>query len=345
MPVNALLGATNAILRIVADQGPRAVVICSGAEAARYRVERFAGYHADRPPVPEGLALADRPLAAAVRGARLDARRDAGPGGRRPPPLVRAGGGRGRRDGDADDRRPRHVPVRRAGRGGALPEDRRQRVRADGAGGGQERYGVPPAWCRTSSPCAGTRPTGCRAREGSARRAPPTCCAPRFARGRAGVAGRREAARRDRAARAGGRAARLPRDRDAPAGRRRPTRRPRDRPRRRRSGGRDARDRRLAERLRAAGDPSQLDADSARLRLELTQAAAVRSAGGRGGRVRARLPRGGAGAGASAGRGHQLRGRAGMLLAAASIAVSLLGREAVAACARWNGSRSSASCS
>jgi 5'-3' exonuclease len=56
MPVNALLGATNATLRIVADQGPRAVVICSGAEAARYRVERYAGYHADRPPVPEGLA-------------------------------------------------------------------------------------------------------------------------------------------------------------------------------------------------------------------------------------------------------------------------------------------------
>ncbi|MFL5816277.1 MAG: 5'-3' exonuclease H3TH domain-containing protein [Conexibacter sp.] len=56
MPVNALLGSTNAILRIVADQGPRAVVICSGAEAARYRVQRYAGYHADRPPVPEGLA-------------------------------------------------------------------------------------------------------------------------------------------------------------------------------------------------------------------------------------------------------------------------------------------------
>jgi 5'-3' exonuclease len=56
MPVNALLGSTNAILRIVADRGPRAVVICSGAEAARYRVQRYAGYHADRPPVPEGLA-------------------------------------------------------------------------------------------------------------------------------------------------------------------------------------------------------------------------------------------------------------------------------------------------
>jgi 5'-3' exonuclease len=56
MPVNALLGSTNAILRVVADRSPRTVVICSGAEAARYRVQRFAGYHADRPPVPEGLA-------------------------------------------------------------------------------------------------------------------------------------------------------------------------------------------------------------------------------------------------------------------------------------------------
>jgi 5'-3' exonuclease len=55
-PVNALLGATNAILRVVADRGPRAVVICWGAEAARYRVERYAGYHAGRPPVPDGLA-------------------------------------------------------------------------------------------------------------------------------------------------------------------------------------------------------------------------------------------------------------------------------------------------
>jgi 5'-3' exonuclease len=55
-PVNALLGATNAILRIVADEQPRAVAICSGAEAARYRKELFPPYHADRPPVPEGLA-------------------------------------------------------------------------------------------------------------------------------------------------------------------------------------------------------------------------------------------------------------------------------------------------
>src|SRR5437763_14625214 len=55
-PVNALLGATNALLRIVADRRPRAVVLCFGAEAAHYRVELYSPYHADRPPVPDDLA-------------------------------------------------------------------------------------------------------------------------------------------------------------------------------------------------------------------------------------------------------------------------------------------------
>jgi 5'-3' exonuclease len=55
-PVNALLGATNALLRIVAEVAPRAVVICFGAEQAPYRVELYAGYHAQRPPMPEALA-------------------------------------------------------------------------------------------------------------------------------------------------------------------------------------------------------------------------------------------------------------------------------------------------
>ncbi|HEX3804206.1 MAG TPA: 5'-3' exonuclease [Solirubrobacteraceae bacterium] len=55
-PVNALLGATNALLRIAADTVPRAIVICFGAEQAAYRVELYAGYHAQRPPVPEALA-------------------------------------------------------------------------------------------------------------------------------------------------------------------------------------------------------------------------------------------------------------------------------------------------
>jgi 5'-3' exonuclease len=55
-PVGGLLGATNLILRIAADRSPRAVVVCFGAEAAKYRVELYADYHAARPPVPEALA-------------------------------------------------------------------------------------------------------------------------------------------------------------------------------------------------------------------------------------------------------------------------------------------------
>jgi DNA polymerase-1 len=55
-PVNALLGAANLLLRIAADRDPRAIVVCFGAEAARYRVELYAPYHADRPAVPDGLA-------------------------------------------------------------------------------------------------------------------------------------------------------------------------------------------------------------------------------------------------------------------------------------------------
>jgi 5'-3' exonuclease len=55
-PVNALLGATNLLLRVVADRSPRAVAVCFGAEAAEYRVAAYPGYHADRPPVPEELA-------------------------------------------------------------------------------------------------------------------------------------------------------------------------------------------------------------------------------------------------------------------------------------------------
>jgi 5'-3' exonuclease len=55
-PVNALLGAANALLRIAADRHPRAIVMCFGAEAAHYRVELYPPYHAARPEVPEALA-------------------------------------------------------------------------------------------------------------------------------------------------------------------------------------------------------------------------------------------------------------------------------------------------
>jgi 5'-3' exonuclease len=54
-PVNALLGFLNYVLRVVVDERPRVVVICSGEESAAYRVELLPAYHADRPPMPHEL--------------------------------------------------------------------------------------------------------------------------------------------------------------------------------------------------------------------------------------------------------------------------------------------------
>jgi 5'-3' exonuclease len=54
-PVNALLGMANLVLFAVERHEPRAVVLCFGAEAADYRTDLFAPYHADRPPMPAEL--------------------------------------------------------------------------------------------------------------------------------------------------------------------------------------------------------------------------------------------------------------------------------------------------
>jgi len=61
--VNALLGTTNLLLREVEKHEPRAVVLCFGPDAARYRKELYEPYHAERPPVPDELApqFADAP--------------------------------------------------------------------------------------------------------------------------------------------------------------------------------------------------------------------------------------------------------------------------------------------
>jgi 5'-3' exonuclease len=61
--VNALLGTTNLLLREVEKHDPRAVVLCFGPDAARYRKELYEPYHAERPPVPDELApqFADAP--------------------------------------------------------------------------------------------------------------------------------------------------------------------------------------------------------------------------------------------------------------------------------------------
>jgi DNA polymerase-1 len=55
-PVNALLGTANMLLQEVERHGPRAVVLCFGPDAADYRVQLYAGYHAERPEVPDELA-------------------------------------------------------------------------------------------------------------------------------------------------------------------------------------------------------------------------------------------------------------------------------------------------
>jgi 5'-3' exonuclease len=55
-PVNALLGFANQVLWAIERHKPRAVILCTGAEAATYRVDALPRYHADRPPVPDELA-------------------------------------------------------------------------------------------------------------------------------------------------------------------------------------------------------------------------------------------------------------------------------------------------
>jgi DNA polymerase-1 len=55
-PVNALLGTANLILWAVEHHDPRAIVLCTGAEAATYRASLYPPYHADRPPMPDELA-------------------------------------------------------------------------------------------------------------------------------------------------------------------------------------------------------------------------------------------------------------------------------------------------
>src|SRR5277367_3866124 len=55
-PVNALLGTINALLVAVEARPPRAVMACFGAEGAKYRIELYPPYHAQRPPMPEELA-------------------------------------------------------------------------------------------------------------------------------------------------------------------------------------------------------------------------------------------------------------------------------------------------
>jgi 5'-3' exonuclease len=57
-PVNALLGTVNALLSAAESESGRvrAVVACTGAEEAEYRVRLYPPYHAHRDPMPPELA-------------------------------------------------------------------------------------------------------------------------------------------------------------------------------------------------------------------------------------------------------------------------------------------------
>jgi 5'-3' exonuclease len=55
LPVNALLGTANLVLRAIEEHRPRAVVLCFGAEDAAYRTSLYPNYHAARPPMPDDL--------------------------------------------------------------------------------------------------------------------------------------------------------------------------------------------------------------------------------------------------------------------------------------------------
>ena len=55
-PVNALLGTVNALLAVLEGRPARAVVSCTGAEQAAYRVQLYPPYHAQREPMPPELA-------------------------------------------------------------------------------------------------------------------------------------------------------------------------------------------------------------------------------------------------------------------------------------------------
>lgn len=54
-PVNALLGTVNALLTAIEARPPRAVVACTGAEGAAYRIALYPAYHAHREPMPDEL--------------------------------------------------------------------------------------------------------------------------------------------------------------------------------------------------------------------------------------------------------------------------------------------------
>ena len=121
----------NLVLQAVERHDPRAVVLCFGAEAAPYRMELYPAYHADRPRCPRSSCRqwADAPAFFGAFGWTVLEPRHAR--GRRPARQPRAASRPRRAARAAVHRRPRHVPVRRRARRGAVPGRRQGRARGD----------------------------------------------------------------------------------------------------------------------------------------------------------------------------------------------------------------------
>jgi 5'-3' exonuclease len=208
-PVNALLGTANLILREVLERRPRAVVLCFGPDAAHYRVELYAPYHAERPPVPDELApqFADAPGFFSSFGwtSVIDEELEADDVmGSLAQAEERAGGEALLMTGDRDlfqcvTSRVGVLYVRTGVRGTELVDAKEVR----------RRYGIPPELVPDFIALRGDPSDGL----------PGAAPAPRLARGRAGGSGPRAArARLGRASRRPRRAARLQGDRHASPG-------------------------------------------------------------------------------------------------------------------------------
>ncbi len=180
-PVNALLGTVNALLgadRLAAPGGGvRAVVACTGAEQADYRVELYPPYHAHRDPMPPELARQweQAPGLLASLG-WLDATSDELEADDVMFSFARVEEENGGRalllTGDRD----LYGAVERA-RGGARAAARAECTSSSGRPRCASATASSRRSCPTSSRCAATPPTGCPARPASARRRPPSCCA------------------------------------------------------------------------------------------------------------------------------------------------------------------------
>ena len=179
-PANALLGTANLVLWVVERHAPRAVVMCFGAEAAHYRTELFAPYHADRPTMPGGLATqwADAPALFDAFGwtvlihDTLEADDLLGTLAQR---ETEAGGETLLFTGDRD----MFQCVERH-RDACCSPRRRGQGRAGGHRAGRGARPLrhrPGAGARLHRAARRSRPTACPARRASARRPPATCCA------------------------------------------------------------------------------------------------------------------------------------------------------------------------